>query len=58
LAYIPLQNKDQTTLGLYPFTNKLKKQLAYLPLQTRSNTWHISLYKQVKTTLGLSPFAK
>jgi hypothetical protein len=31
--------------------------LAYLPLQTSSNnTWLISLYKQVQTTLGLSPF--
>jgi hypothetical protein len=34
-----------------------KQQLAYLPLQTISNnTRLISLYKQVQTTLGLSPF--
>ena len=46
MAYLPLQTKDQTTLGLY-----------YIPLQTSSNnSWLISLYKQYQTTLGLSPF--
>jgi hypothetical protein len=50
---VSLYKQVQTTLGLSPFTNKIKQHLAYLPLQTRSNnTWLISLYKQVQTTLG------